>query len=45
MAPHHALFTAGISDIFHVEETVANNPQAMVDVIRGALAVGMRHNF
>ena len=41
-APHHALFAAGISDIFHVEETVQANPQAMVDVIRGALSVGMR---
>ncbi len=41
-APHHALFAAGISDIFHVEETVQANPRAMVDVIRGALSVGMR---
>ena len=41
-APHHALFAAGISDIFHVDETVTANPQAMVDVIRGALEVGMR---
>lgn len=41
-APHHALFAAGISDIFHVDETVQANPRAMVDVIRGALAVGMR---
>ncbi len=41
-APHHELFDAGISDIFHVDETVRANPRAMVDVIRGALAVGMR---
>jgi YjjI family glycine radical enzyme len=41
-APHHALSAAGISDIFHVEETVQANPQAMVDVIRGAFSVGMR---
>lgn len=41
-APHHALFPAGISDIFHVEETVQANPRAMVDVIRGAFSVGMR---
>lgn len=41
-APLHELFPAGVSDIFHVEETVVNNPAAMVDVIRGALAVGMR---
>jgi YjjI family glycine radical enzyme len=41
-APHHALFSSGISDIVHVDESVRANPQAMVDVIRGALAVGMR---
>jgi YjjI family glycine radical enzyme len=41
-APHHVLFAAGISDIVHVDETVRANPRAMVDVIRGALAVGMR---
>lgn len=41
-APHHELFAAGISDIFAGDETVTANPQAMVDVIRGALAVGMR---
>ncbi len=41
-APHHHLFAAGISDIFHVDETVVGNPQAMVDIIRGAFASGMR---
>lgn len=41
-APHHILFPAGISDIFQVDETVTGNPQAMVDVIRGAMSVGMR---
>ncbi|MEI2825522.1 MAG: glycyl radical enzyme domain-containing protein [Dermatophilaceae bacterium] len=33
---------SGISDIFHVDETAVGNPQAMVDIIRGAFAVGMR---
>ncbi len=42
VAPIHELFPAGISDIFHVEETVQRNPRAMVDVIRGAMAAGMR---
>lgn len=42
VAPHHEYFSAGISDIFHVEDTVKNNPAAMVDVIRGALSIGMR---
>ena len=41
-APHHRFFAAGISDIFHVDETAVRNPQAVVDVIRGAMATGMR---
>jgi YjjI family glycine radical enzyme len=41
-APHHHLFAAGISDIFHVDETAVRNPQAMVDIIRGAFSIGMR---
>jgi len=41
-APHHRYFAAGISDIFHVDETAVRNPQAVVDVIRGAFATGMR---
>jgi YjjI family glycine radical enzyme len=41
-APHHRLFAAGISDIFHVDETAVRNPQAMVDIIRGAFVSGMR---
>lgn len=41
-APHHHLFSAGVSDIFHVDETATRNPVAVVDVIRGALASGMR---
>lgn len=41
-APHHRWFAAGISDIFHVDETAVRNPEAMVDIIRGAFATGMR---
>ena len=41
-APHHHLFASGVSDIFHVDETVVRNPQAMVDIIRGAFVSGMR---
>jgi YjjI family glycine radical enzyme len=41
-APHHHLFPAGISDIFHVDETAVRNPQSVVDIIRGAFASGMR---
>jgi hypothetical protein len=41
-APHHHLFAAGVSDIFHVDETAVRNPQAVVDIIRGAFTSGMR---
>jgi len=41
-APHHEYFTAGISDIFHMDETAVRNPQAVVDIIRGAFRQGMR---
>ena len=39
---HHDLFQSGISDILHFDETATRNPQAVVDVIRGAFADGMR---
>jgi len=41
-APHHRLFAAGVSDIVHVDDTARRNPQAVVDIIRGAFAIGMR---
>ena len=41
-APHHRFFAAGISDVFHVDETAVRNPDAMVDIIRGAFTEGMR---
>jgi hypothetical protein len=41
-APHHHLFASGVSDIFHMDETAVRNPQAVVDIIRGAFASGMR---
>ena len=42
MAPHHRLFQAGVSDVLAFDDTARRNPQAVVDVIRGAFAVGMR---
>lgn len=39
---HHRLFPSGISDILSFDETAQRNPQAVVDVIRGAFASGMR---
>jgi YjjI family glycine radical enzyme len=42
VAPLHTYFPSGVSDILHFDETARRNPQAVVDVIRGALATGMR---
>ena len=42
IAPHHVLFPAGISDVLAFDETARRNPQAVVDVIRGAFRQGMR---
>ena len=39
---HHHLFAAGISDVLSFDETAVANPQAVVDVIRGAFRSGMR---
>ncbi|SFT97684.1 glycine radical enzyme, YjjI family [Kosakonia arachidis] len=42
VAPHHAWYTAGISDILTLDETVKRNPQAVVQLCRGAFNAGMR---
>ena len=42
VARHHHLFASGISDVLSFDETAVNNPQAVVDVIRGAFVAGMR---
>ena len=42
VAPHHVLFQSGVSDIIHFDDTARNNPQAVVDVIRGGFRTGMR---
>ena len=42
VAPHHARFGSGISDIFALEASVRANPEAIVDVTKGAFASGMR---
>jgi YjjI family glycine radical enzyme len=39
---HHHLFTSGISDVLSFDDTAVANPQAVVDVIRGAFRSGMR---
>ena len=42
VARHHHLFASGISDVLSFDETAVNNPQAVVDIIRGAFEAGMR---
>ncbi len=42
VAPHHRFFTAGVSDILAFDDTAKANPQAVVDIVRGGLASGMR---
>lgn len=42
VAPNHTWFPAGISDVFRFDPTVADNPDAVVTVVRGAFAEGMR---
>ncbi len=42
VAPHHHLFSGGISDIFHFDNTVKRNPTAILDIIKGAFRKGMR---
>jgi YjjI family glycine radical enzyme len=41
-APMHRWFAAGVSDIFHMDDTARRNPQAVVDIIRGAFRSEMR---
>ncbi len=42
VAPNHRYFASGVSDIVQFDDTATRNPQAVVDVIRGAMATGMR---
>ena len=42
VAPLHRWFPSGVSDVLAFDETAVRNPQACVDVIRGAFAERMR---
>jgi YjjI family glycine radical enzyme len=42
VTPNHRWFASGVSDIVQFDDTATRNPQAVVDVVRGALATGMR---
>lgn len=39
---HHRFYTSGISDILTIDETVKSNPEAMYNLCKGALKLGMR---
>jgi YjjI family glycine radical enzyme len=42
VAPLHAYFPSGVSDVLAFDDTAVGNPQAVVDIIRGAFVEGMR---
>jgi hypothetical protein len=42
VAPLHRHFPAGVSDVLAFDDSATRNPQAVVDVIRGGFAEGMR---
>lgn len=42
LAPHHRFYPSGISEILTLDETVKNNPDAMLQLCKGALASGLR---
>ncbi len=42
LAPHHQYYPSGISEILTVDETIKNNPEAMYQLCKGALAHGFR---
>lgn len=42
MAKHHQYYPSGISDILTIDETVKANPEAMYQLCKGALELGLR---
>lgn len=42
MAAHHQYYPSGISDILTIDETVKANPEAMYQLCKGALSLGLR---
>lgn len=42
MAAHHQYYPSGISDILTIDETVKANPEAMYQLCKGALELGLR---
>lgn len=39
----HKYFPSGIGDVFSFEETVRNNPQYLLDIIKGGFSSGLRY--
>ena len=39
----HKFFPTGIGDIFRFDSTVKRNPQYVLDIMKGAMKVGMRY--
>lgn len=42
VAPHHKHYLSGISDILTIDETIKQNPQALMQLCKGAFNCGMR---
>ncbi len=42
LAPHHKYYSSGISEILTMDETIKNNPEAMLQLCKGAFASGFR---
>ncbi|WP_324032609.1 YjjI family glycine radical enzyme [Aeromonas caviae] len=42
LAPHHGYYHSGISEILTLEPTIRQNPQALLQLCKGAFALGMR---
>lgn len=42
LAPHDKYFDGGVSSIFLMEKTAAQNPDAVLDIVRGAFRQGLR---
>jgi YjjI family glycine radical enzyme len=42
LAAHHEYYPSGISEILTVDESVKNNPEAMLQLCKGALSCGFR---
>ncbi|MCP4319180.1 MAG: YjjI family glycine radical enzyme [Hyphomicrobiales bacterium] len=42
LAPHHQYYASGISEILTLDETIKTNPEAVLDLCKGAFSIGFR---